>query len=135
MFARDPVSIKAILPRGDAVLLLRKADQSWELPGGRLDHDESIGACVEREVREETGLSCVPESLVSLTNLRRRGLRSVVVATVACAPISGDGLRLSEEHDAGAFVSVDDIRGMDLLPCYLDAVASWRSSGGTPLQE
>lgn len=125
MFAADPVSVKAIVPSGGAVLLLQKADGTWELPGGRLEPHESIDACVKREVLEETGLTCAPRQLVSLVNLRRAGLPSVVVATLACAPVTADALRLSEEHVSHAFMTPAEVHGVDMLACYRGAIDLW----------
>ncbi|WP_435838167.1 NUDIX domain-containing protein [Streptomyces chrestomyceticus] len=64
-----PVSVKGVAfdARG-RVLLLRNERDEWELPGGRLEIGSAGGeqvpdptpeAALEREVREETGLSDV----------------------------------------------------------------------------
>src|SRR4051794_4176924 len=42
----------------DRILLLRRADDgTWDLPGGATDPGETPAQTVEREVREESGLS------------------------------------------------------------------------------
>ena len=40
------------------VLLLRERDGAYDLPGGRLEHGETFVECLERECREEMGVSC-----------------------------------------------------------------------------
>lgn len=52
------VSQRAVLfgPSEDVLVVRRASDGGWELPGGRLDADESTVAGLRREVREETGL-------------------------------------------------------------------------------
>lgn len=50
------VGIKGVVTRKDgAVLLLRKNQENpfWEVPGGRIDQDESIEQTLERELHEE----------------------------------------------------------------------------------
>ena len=41
---------------GDILLLRRKDNDKWTMPGGTLDFGESLTDCAIREVREETGL-------------------------------------------------------------------------------
>jgi 8-oxo-dGTP diphosphatase len=49
------------------VLWQRRSDFGWwGLPGGVLELDESLAQCVVREVREETGLTVMPQRLVGV---------------------------------------------------------------------
>lgn len=41
---------------------------TWQLPGGHLEHGESVLFCAEREVLEETGLKVRGVKIVSVTN-------------------------------------------------------------------
>ena len=42
---------------GNILLLRRKDNDKWTMPGGTLDFGESLTDCATREVREETGLN------------------------------------------------------------------------------
>ncbi len=59
---RQRVSARALLRRGDEVLLARVSTSSatapgvWTLPGGGVDHGEHPEESLRREVYEETGL-------------------------------------------------------------------------------
>ena len=59
---RHPItgtSIIPILPDGQIVLVRRKDDGCWSLPGGMVDWGEDVPNAVRRELMEETGLEVV----------------------------------------------------------------------------
>ncbi len=55
------VAVGAIALRGDQILLVLRGRNPgkglWSVPGGRVEPGERLAAAVERELREETGLS------------------------------------------------------------------------------
>lgn len=52
-----PAAAVALFDSGGNILLLRRKDNDkWTMPGGTLDFGESLTECAIREVREETGL-------------------------------------------------------------------------------
>ena len=56
---RHPIvgtSIIPILPDGRIVLVQRRDNQKWSLPGGMVDWGQDIPTTVKRELLEETGL-------------------------------------------------------------------------------
>lgn len=50
------VACRAIVLHDEAMLLVSNDGNTWYTPGGRLEGNESLTDCVEREVYEETGL-------------------------------------------------------------------------------
>lgn len=59
--ASPAVAVGAVVRRGDAVLLVRRAkppsESLWAIPGGSVELGESLQAAAEREILEETGIT------------------------------------------------------------------------------
>lgn len=53
------VSIKGLIrnPKGEVLVVKESGRSWWDLPGGGMDHDESIKSALAREMHEEVGLS------------------------------------------------------------------------------
>jgi len=60
---RPEVCVGAVAIHEAALLMIRRghgpAAGEWSVPGGRVEHGETLAEAVTREVREETGLECV----------------------------------------------------------------------------
>jgi ADP-ribose pyrophosphatase YjhB (NUDIX family) len=85
--SRHSVSVAAvIIDKHDRVLVVQRRDNGkWEIPGGILELDESIHDGVRREVEEETGLLIEPERLTGVY----KNVKVGVVALVFRARITG----------------------------------------------
>jgi len=57
---RPEVAVGAVASDGGRLLLVRRGSPPqagrWSLPGGRVEHGETLAQALEREVREETAL-------------------------------------------------------------------------------
>jgi 8-oxo-dGTP pyrophosphatase MutT (NUDIX family) len=62
--------------RGQILLILRKDDQLWAMPGGGFETGETPAAAACREAWEETGLTVEPLALVGVYDSRLCGTRS-----------------------------------------------------------
>ncbi|MDI2128499.1 NUDIX domain-containing protein [Yinghuangia seranimata] len=105
-----PASLKAVVLRGDEVMLCLNPRDEWELPGGWPDRgDRDAAATLVREVHEESGLSVTPGPVVYADILRvgPEGQVVVVMYRAECdasaEPTPGD------EHRVVKFFPVDDL--------------------------
>ena len=91
---RHPVpgtSIIPILPDGRIVLIRRRDNGLWSLPGGMVDWGEDIPITVERELKEETGLDLVKITrLVGVYSQPDRDPRIHSICVVVEAEVKGN---------------------------------------------
>jgi len=87
------VAIALVWQNGRLLVTRRRAGTHlaglWEFPGGKLLPGESIERCAEREVAEETGVSCRAERVRAAIH-HAYPERSVVLYPVDCAWIAGE---------------------------------------------
>jgi len=102
-----------------SILLIRHQHHStgrtyWVIPGGGLDAGETEEECVVREMKEETNLGVIVESLV----LDEPGHPDGVYKwrkTYLCRPIEGDAKPGYEpEEEASVEYSIAEVRWFDL---------------------
>lgn len=56
------ISAKAVILRDNKIFLTHEVDKWWSLPGGGINHDETVEAALKRELSEE--LSVTPEEVL-----------------------------------------------------------------------
>ena len=107
------VGVGAVIVEEGRVLLIRRGAEPlkghWSLPGGLLELGESLTDGVQREVREETGLSVEPLELIELIDrVHREGERvryHYVIADYLCrVKIGGVALQAASDADAARWV-------------------------------
>lgn len=93
------VVLAVFLNEQDEVLLIQEAKRecrgSWYLPAGRMEPGETIVEALQREVKEEAGLQCEPETLLAVEERGPSWIRFVFLARP-----TGGTLKTSQEADA-----------------------------------
>lgn len=94
------------------MLLVRRRDNGlWELPGGVVEPDDSLEGAVAREVKEESGIEVDVVRLSGVyKNIRVKG-RYVVSLAFLCRAVSGELTTGDETTDVGWF-SPEEALGM-----------------------
>jgi 8-oxo-dGTP diphosphatase len=101
------VSVAAVVTddEGRVLVVQRRDNDQWQIPGGILELDESIHAGLRREVLEETGLVVEPRLLTGV--YKNVVLR--VVALVFRAQVVGGRAGPTEESQQVAWWTVDRV--------------------------
>ena len=118
------VSVKAVIRHDDGVVILRKFDGKWDLPGGRLEPDEDISNSLIREIQEEMGVLATVGQLI-YTGVRRREppkQNVVVVAHLCTIDASLEDIVLSDEHDMVRVIQADEMSELVIADSYREAL-------------
>ncbi len=80
-----------VLPDGRIVLIQRRDNGQWALPGGMVEWGEDISSTIKRELQEETGLALVKiRRLVGVYSAPDRDPRFHSICVVVEAEVTGD---------------------------------------------
>src|SRR3972149_10539004 len=114
------LSLRAIISKGDEVLLVKRAlndtwsPGKWEFPGGKVDFGEDLNESLKREIKEETGLDVsIKEPLFFWDNpaslKKYEGLIHVILFFECSAPINSKVV-LSKEHTDFKWITLNDLK-------------------------
>lgn len=114
------VGVKALLRRPDGTVLVMKTgpfktdEAHWDLAGGRIQEGESELLALEREIKEETGLTELGKphyfgSCISNIQIPVGGTKVGLVLIAYVVPVSQDvNIQISKEHSEVAWVAMDE---------------------------
>lgn len=82
--------------RGHILVIRRRDNSEWQIPGGILELGESIEDGVRREIHEETGVNV---RVGRLTGIYKNMRRAVVALVFRCVPQSGEAQPTAEASE------------------------------------
>ena len=128
---RFPVSVKGIVLRSEAVVLVRNRRDEWELPGGKLELGEPPERCVARELEEELGLEVEAVAPVDAWVYTIGEGVHVLIVTYGCVERVRRTAVLSDEHTELAWMPLGDLSALRMPDGYKRSVARWAEQGIT----
>lgn len=102
---------------GGQLLLVRRASPPqagrWSLPGGRVEHGETLAEALEREVQEETGLETRCGAFVGWVERIGDGHHFVILDFAV--EVTGGQLRAGSDVSEAAWVSCEEVPFLGLV--------------------
>ena len=119
---------------GKILILKRSSDSKtnpgkWELPGGKVNQEESFDHALIREVYEETNLKIELEHVVGASEQNLHIIRAVHI--IMSGKIIEGKLTLSSEHEGYAWVLMDTLSDYELAD-WLEDYVNQRNIIGNP---
>lgn len=122
---RFPVSVKGVVIRDGAVVLLKNERDEWELPGGKLELSESPELCVAREIEEELQLAIKPDSLLDSWIYTIVPGIHVLILTYGCSVTSEGQAVLSHEHKQLRWFPLAEVDSLRMPEGYKASIRCW----------
>jgi 8-oxo-dGTP pyrophosphatase MutT (NUDIX family) len=119
-----PVSVKGIVMINDKIILLKNERNEWELPGGKLDENETTEECVIREIKEELNLDVVVESIVDTWLYDIKGKIKVLIITYKCKlkNTAHHQITISHEHKEVGLFLINEIEILNMPDGYKNSI-------------
>jgi 8-oxo-dGTP pyrophosphatase MutT (NUDIX family) len=121
-----PISIKGVVVNEGRVLLLRNERDEWELPGGRLELNETPEECVAREIGEETQWRVTTGPILdSWMYYISVAEKNVFIVTYGCYPHGVGEPVLSHEHKEVGLFAENEIASLTMPEGYQRSIRTW----------
>lgn len=129
------LAVRVLLTDQDGkVLILKRSTESktnpgkWELPGGKVNQEESFDQALIREVYEETNLKISLEHVIGASEQNLHIIRAVHI--IMSGRIVEGELSLSSEHEGYAWVEVETLPDYELADWLQDFIHQKNSITG-----
>jgi UDPglucose 6-dehydrogenase len=107
------LAANAIIRKNNSILLVKRSIEpfkgSWSLPGGFVEHDETVEESLVREVEEETGLKVKPLRVIGVFSHPLRSPVKHVVTICYESMILGGELKAQGEIAEAGFFPMDSL--------------------------
>lgn len=133
MTERPVLGVSAVVRDDDGRVLLVLRDRGayagrWSLPGGKVEHGESLASALTREVLEETGLTVGVDAHVwTHEQLPGQGMPGHYVILVHRASTLAGEARAGDDAREIRWVDPADLHDLEVTPGLVDALRAARA--------
>lgn len=118
LFGQFWLSVKAVVVDEDKgkVLVLKRSKKekfhtgAYDLPGGHMDKGESVAECLEREIKDETGLKVEVGNILAIREYpKEHEMFNKIKALRFITFYKGGEVKLSEEHSKFEWLTFEEV--------------------------
>ena len=119
-----PVSIKGIIILNKQIVLLKNEREEWELPGGKLEANETLESCLMREIKEELSIEVTVKHIVDAWLYKIGGKVNVLIVSYYCdiSETHARHIKLSPEHKEANQFNFHQIKGLNMPRGYKNSI-------------
>lgn len=110
--------------------MLENERGEWELPGGKLEPDETPEDCVTREIAEEVGLKVRPGPLLDAWLYATADGVEVLIITYGCSGTDEEEGAVSSEHRRLGWFRVAEVPALPMPDGYKVSIGRWSRALG-----
>jgi 8-oxo-dGTP diphosphatase len=128
------LAVKGIITRSDGKILVLKRSAHddhkpnvWETPGGGMDTEESPQQALEREIKEETGLSVSIQEPFNVFAFKKDTGEFKVGITFICEYVDGE-VSLSSEHSEYRWIEPHEFADLESVPSLHEEITNYSKS-------
>lgn len=123
------MSAKGIFFKDGKILFAKDHKDKWELPGGRIDFNETIEIALKRECEEELGFDNIQiENIVNAWTFSST-VNNIdyhfIILIYDCTTIETE-IKSSEEHTEYSWVPLDKINELNMREGYKESIRKYR---------
>jgi len=128
--SKYPISIKGIIIINKRVVLLKNERNEWELPGGKIEIDESPEECLIREIKEELSIVTTIVSIVDvwMYNILEKVNVLIITYHCNCKIIDENKLIISKEHKEVGTFSFDEVESLNMPKGYKNSIVKIKNN-------
>ena len=108
-------------------LLQNETEESWDIPGGRIEPEEALDVALAREVQEELGIALTgTPQLINAQDIfvPAKDLHVVRLTYLLDTDVDVSTITLSDEHQAITWLSLTDARATITEPFLSETLAN-----------
>lgn len=119
-----PISIKGIVIINGKYLLVKNNRNEWELPGGRLEQNESSEKTVVREIKEELNLDCKVHKIVDTWIYKITDDKTVFIVTYLMHELVelNQKIIISAEHNEYGLFEYEELNELTIPAGYINSI-------------
>jgi len=116
-----PISVKGVIIENNRVLLLKNENFIYDLPGGKVEPNQSLEEALIEEIKEETNLDIKIKSFIELKKLHLNK-RDILIASYLVENTSNDPIKISYENWGYDFIKINELEKHNIKPWIVELI-------------